>query len=475
MLVFTTRLPLKSEITEQDCLNLFVEWVKGSPHYHMESLCFNVDSHEDYEYTDGDVTFSVKYYKDEAIELAACRLHNRERNLTWDSDCIFLDSKGKKTLLVQLNCHWADLRTDFPEVHKPYIIKMFIEKGYCSFDGNIPVTDTPIIAEESNYETFRDIMCGKLCYEMPVVYISKGYWGETAVSETYLARELSGVAHVFVEKNYDIAARLQTDTAGKNVYLGYVGIYFPGAQYCQRYGLEYYKNSRKEMCDAIKEDVWDALKNRADSTQYNWNQILTLQARQKMLEEKSISEQNRAELKQYVDTLNDKKKELADKVEELNKKMLSLRAERDGLLAARGTTSRNGLFYNVGEETELYLGERNDLLYSILSQVLSKYESDTRPYCIIRSLLDANPKVGNCEKIMNEIKAVFRSGEKMTKATKCRLEELGFTIEEGGPHYKIIFKDPRYMFTVSKTPSDHRGAKNLISTICRALDVEKKI
>lgn len=199
MLVFTTRLPLKSEITEQDCLNLFVEWVKGSPHYHMESLCFNVDSHEDYEYTDGDVTFSVKYYKDEAIELAACRLHNRERNLTWDSDCIFQTPKVK-TLLVQLNCHWADLRTDFPEVHKPYIIKMFIEKGYCSFDGNIPVTDTPIIAEESNYETFRDIMCGKLCYEMPVVYISKGYWGETAVSETYLARELSGVAHVFVEK-----------------------------------------------------------------------------------------------------------------------------------------------------------------------------------------------------------------------------------------------------------------------------------
>ena len=63
----------------------------------------------------------------------------------------------------------------------------------------------------------------------------------------------------------------------------------------------------------------------------------------------------------------------------------------------------------------------------------------------------------------------------MTKTTKGQLKELGFTIEEDGPHYKIIFKDPRYMFTVAKTPSDHRGAKNLASKICTALDVEKKI
>ncbi|PWM30905.1 MAG: hypothetical protein DBX58_07905 [Clostridiales bacterium] len=63
----------------------------------------------------------------------------------------------------------------------------------------------------------------------------------------------------------------------------------------------------------------------------------------------------------------------------------------------------------------------------------------------------------------------------MTKASRGKLRDLGFTIEEDGPHCKLVFKDPRYMFTVAKTPSDYRGAKNLAGNICKALDVEKKL
>ena len=51
MLVFSTRLPLKAEITHEDCMRLFTEWVKGSPHYQTDGLYFDVDSHDDYDYT----------------------------------------------------------------------------------------------------------------------------------------------------------------------------------------------------------------------------------------------------------------------------------------------------------------------------------------------------------------------------------------------------------------------------------------
>ena len=51
MLVFSTRLPLKPEITDEDCMRLFTEWVKGSPHYQTDGLYFDVDSHDDYDYT----------------------------------------------------------------------------------------------------------------------------------------------------------------------------------------------------------------------------------------------------------------------------------------------------------------------------------------------------------------------------------------------------------------------------------------
>lgn len=475
MLVFSTRLPLKAEITHEDCMRLFTEWVKGSPHYQADTLHFDVDSHDDYDYTKDNITFSVRHYKDESVELSACRLQNRETNLVWDTDCVTLTSEGKRSLLIQLNCNWTDFRTDLPPIHKPYIVRMFVERGYCDFDGKLPVTDEPIVAGENNYEEYRDIMCGKFSYEMPVVYISRDYWGKTAVNPEYLAHQLSGVAHVFVEESYDIAARLQEDTCGNNAYLGYVGIYFPNTRYCQRHGIKYYDDNFYKMCQGIIDDVWDAIMNRVDSTQYNWNQILALQARQKMLKMKGISEQSKDELDAYIYTFDKEKEELEDKIEELNQKVLSLRAERDGLMAARGTTNRDGIFYNAGSEDELYPGERNDLLYSILSQVLNKYEEGTRPHSIIKSLLDANPKVGTCETIIKGVETTFRSGGKLTTSVKGQLKDLGFTIEENGPHYKLVFKDPRYMFTVAKTPSDHRGAKNLTSKICKALNVEKKL
>ena len=475
MLVFSTRLPLKPEITDEDCMRLFTEWVKGSPHYQTDGLYFDVDSHDDYNYSKDNMTFSVRHYKDESVELSACRLQNREPNLVWSTDCVALTSEGKRSLLIQLNCNWVDFRTNLPRVHKPHIIKMCIESGYCSFDGNIPVTDTPIIADESNYEICRDIMCGKLSYEMPIVYISKDYWGRTAVNADYLARELSGVAHVFVEKDYDIATKLQNDTDGNNAYLGYVGIYFPGTPYCQRHGLKYYDDNSYKMRQGIIDDVWDAIMNRVDSTQYNWNQILALQARQKMLKMKGVSEQSKEELDAYIDTFDREKEELENKIEELNKKVLSLRAERDGLMAARGTTNGDGLFYHAGSEKELYPGEFNDLLCSILSQVLNKYEEGTRPHSIIKSLLEANPKIGTCETIIKGVETTLRSGGKLTTSMKRQLKDLGFEIEEDGPHYKLVFKDPRYMFTVAKTPSDHRATKNLISKICKMLNVERKI
>lgn len=475
MLVFSTRLPIRKEVTQQDCLELFLEWLNGSPHYPTDEICFDVNSHDDYDYTKENITFLVRHFKDNSIELSACRLENRETNVIWDNDCIFLNEQGKKSLLIQLNCNWTDFRTELPPIHKPYIVRMFVEKGFCDLDGQLPVTDEPIVAGQDNYEEYRDIMCGNFPYEMPVVYVSKDYWGKTAVNPQYLAHQLSGVAHVFVEDSYDIAVRLQEDTNGNNAYLGYVGIYFPGTKYCQKHGLGYYDNNFYSMCQGIIDDVLDALMNRSDSTQYNWNQILALQARQKMLKMKSLSQKSKDDLDEYVDTFDKEKAELEDKVEELNRKVLSLRAERDGLMVARGTSNKDGLFYNTGAEDELYPGEQNDLLYSVLFQALSSYEEGSRPYSIICSLLHANPKVGNCEKIIKGVKSIFRSGEKMTKTSKGQLKELGFTIEEDGPHYKIIFKDPRYMFTVAKTPSDHRGAKNLVSKICTVLDVEKKI
>ena len=82
MLVFSTRLPLKDGITQEECLYLFIKWV-------IDAVEYDVSSHKDFDCDYGNQTFSIRHYMDESIEISACRLENRESTAVWINDCIF--------------------------------------------------------------------------------------------------------------------------------------------------------------------------------------------------------------------------------------------------------------------------------------------------------------------------------------------------------------------------------------------------
>ena len=103
MLVFSTRLPLKDEITQEECLHLFIKWVIDSPNYSIDAVEYDVSSYKDFDCDYGNQTFSIRHYMDESIEISACRLENRESTAVWINDCIFLCENGNKSLLIQLN------------------------------------------------------------------------------------------------------------------------------------------------------------------------------------------------------------------------------------------------------------------------------------------------------------------------------------------------------------------------------------
>lgn len=474
MLVFSTKLPLKREVTPDQCLNVFIDWIAYSPHYNIDSMEYAVESHKDFDFTNENITISFRYYKDERVELSACRLENREQNAVWLNDCIFINENGKKFLAVQLNCNRRNYGTTLPRVHKPYVVRKVVESGFCSKDDGLPIVDRPLVVEDGYYDSCVRIMKGKYPCLMPSVYISCDYWGDTAISPDYLARQLSGIAHVFVEKNHETSLRLRDNTNCNNAHSGYVGVYFPNTAFCQKHSLAYYRDY-KEMTQEIISSVWKALINRLDSSIYNWNQIITLQSRQKMAEWRDISEQDKAQLTEYMCAFDSENESLRNQVAELNRQMYALRSQLDSLKASVDSGGADQLFYKMGDEPSLYNGERNDLLYSVLSQVQDRFDTNSRGFAIIRALLAANPKSGECKRAVDTVREVFNGGGQLSKAGKAKLKDAGFTITEDGPHYKLVFRDPRYMFTVSKTPSDHREGKNLISDICKIIDVERKL
>ena len=475
MLVFSTRLPLKESVTQEICLNMFFTWIIHSPHYSIDKIDYDLSSHKDFDFCQDNISFSIRHYKDDNVELSACRLENKEENFTWQNDCIFVEENNEKYLLIQLNRNRTHYDIDIPRVNKPHIVKLFVESGYCKKDAGLPIVDIPLESDKVYYDKCSNIINGTYHNTMPVVYISCDYWGNTDVDANFLAKILSGTAHVFVERNYETALRLRKDTDSNNVYTGYVGIYFPQTRNCQKYGIGNYRDDR-HMCGEIISSVWNALANGEDATSYSWNQIIALQARQKMLQWKDNNEQTKQELSDYINTFDVEKDDLRGQIRVLREQLYSACAERDNLKEALLRTDSNGAFYNIGTETNLYNGEFNDLLFSILTQVKDKYPTESRAYTIIESLLEANPKVGECEKILSEIKEMCSSMDRLTPSIKDRFNRLGFNLKEDeSSHYKFVFHDDRYMFTVSKTPSDHRSGKNLVAEINRILDIEKKI
>ncbi|MCM1558932.1 MAG: hypothetical protein NC123_05235 [Butyrivibrio sp.] len=474
MLVFSTRLPLRDEIEYSDCAKLFIEWARQSPNYSFKNIEYNVQSKNDFDCTSDNVTFSIRYYESSQMQIVACRLINKENVFNWTSDCIFSCENGDKSLLIQLNCSRNDYNTELPQINKPYIVRMFVEKGFCKDDAGIPVVDEPLQSDGDFYQICKDVMSGNLSYSMPIVYISCDIDGKNVINSSFLAHQLSGVAHVFVENSYQTALKLREDTNGNNAYAGYIGIYFPGTRTCRRYGIEYYKDY-KELTKAVIDSVWKALINCLDSTTYNWNQIIALQARQKMETWQDMSIKDRQDLKQYVDNFDQENEDLREQVASLNQQVYSLNVQLDAARAALSAASEDKCFYKMGKEPDIFRGERNDLLFSILTQVLNKYPQNSRPYVLIKTLIDANPKIGENEHAITAVRDIFSDGEKLTAAKKAKLKMLGFEIEEDGAHYKLIFHDQRYMFTVSKTPSDYRGGDNLSSEICNMLGIERKI
>lgn len=474
MLVFSTKLPLKEEITPENCVQLFKEWVEGSPHYSINVRSYEEKSREDFECRDGNVTFSIRHFENDHVNVVACRLENQDGNALWINDCIYISENGLKFILIQLNCNRTDFGIRLPKVHKPYIVRKFIEMGFCKDDSGIPITDYPLDADNEFYDICVKIMLGDYDYSLPAVYVSCDPYGKHRVDSRELARKLGGLAHVFLEQKPETASKLRFDTNGNNSYFGYVGIYFPGTSSCKKYGFEYYDDNR-EMIQGIIDSVWRPLINRLDATTYNWNQIVALQSRKKMLEWQDINKHDKKQLEEYINTFDQENKGLRDKIDELNQLVYSLEARCDSLHEALKGSSSDSNFFKSGTEPALYPSEKEDLLYSILSQVRNRFPASSRAVGIIDSLLEANPRSGNCEKIIAGVEDIFANRTRLNDSAKSQLKSLGFTISDEGAHYKLIFHDPRYTFSVAKTPSDHRGGNNLTSDIRKIIDIERKI
>lgn len=485
MLLYTTKFPVKDALTDEFFVELVLKWVEGSPHYHFSKLHWNGNLLS--EATDVARLEILKFAEEKII---AVRLeHRNSRNELWRNHFFFSYLPENQWVATQLFCERNDDSKPL-KMRLPYLLKQIQEQGYAGFDKNLPVTNVPLYLDENTMEEYSQVLTQKNNYQMPVVYISRRYDGAYAVDGAFLAKLLSGTAHVIVEQDAAAANELLRLVKGRKPYNGAVTIFFSKTNY-QKFlfqDLQMMTDCEEKLAKLIYQWLlqfeneerfswshWNAKRYDVEKQQLSkkitdyYEEKLRIQNEQ---QEQLIAErdalQNIKEFQEIVDAVLDEKD---DEIERLKEQNYRLQAQIDNMALTREKrTAHSGsqpiLF--LGQEDDFYPDEQKDIVLDILQKELKNLQGvkgNSRRKDILESLLKSNEAGGLREEKLQLLQEAMGSYRGMDSSTKSKLEEVGFAIKMKNHYALLFFDDPRYNCTCAKTPSDQRAGMNNVKTI----------
>ncbi len=469
--LFISKIKLKEEVTQEDVWELIVQWLKGSQHYGISKVQHYSEGYSEQILNLKKLSVLSTKYDDENI--LACRFVNKEDNNIWYTSIIFSDKTNNKSICIKLSCESSNYAAMLPKLHKPHIIKMLFDYGYCYESGIVPIIDKPIKLRDSDVDLCAKILNGKVETDLPVVFVSYDtYVPGYDVNIEKLAIKLSGVAHVLVEPDKKFTKELRIKSQDRNPYNGYIGIYFPLTDYHEIISYrEHFKNGvldKQSFENSIRYTAQRAAINHANIFDWSWDKLIVEFHREKLATESEIASRSKQELDEYISAFDAENMQLKEQIAVLRKELDDKNAILE--LLKRGHSAENAL--SLKHDIEPYfIDEIYDCVLSVLQISLSKIEKSTRRYEILKSIIDNNELTLIGEQLYKRMKEALK--EKSLQQRRKKLEECGFELDKGS-HDKLFFHDKKYSLTLAGSPSDYRSGMNSLSDILKLIDIYKK-
>lgn len=466
MLVWATEFPVANGNHCGDVLGVAKGCLASSPH-----SSWRVDS-----FGDDPINETIRIDRDGQVVTLGCAdfesshwaglrhqwVENGERE--WTTEIVGYESEHGVLVSVRLDCNLLLPGLTLPVPKKPYFVKRLLEDLGGGSDAGLTVGDTPHRLAETDVENAASLVRGTSGTRLPVVYVSAGRFRQPFVDVDDLSRWLGGMAHVVVEPSRYFSFALARNAGRMNAYGGAVSIYWPSGAARQSRYLPAPSMSPETMQREIADRVRLALTHIRPASKCTFAYIEELVSRARI---DALKAAGSTTVGQYVEAfdaeLTAKDERLQGMEREVNRLRAELRrydepADQAGAVIARGT------------EREFYPGEVADaVLYALTHGRNSLLENGRRAH-LVDDILAANDPTATENEIETEIKDTFAESGDLGADQRRVLEDLGFSVEEAGKHWKAVYQeDKRYTFTISKTSSDHRAGKNLASTILRTL------
>lgn len=435
----------------------------GSPHSKW--------THEDF---GAEPLGEITRYKKDAQEVTVMRVTLDEQswaglrqswiekgNKEWVTDTVAHEKDGVVWVSVRLHCNLLTPGSRLPTPKKPYLIKVLLQRLGGGYDGILPIDADPVRLREDEVDVAAGYMTGTARNRLPVVYVSTDWGRQYSLDVNRLSRDLAGMAHVVVEPSRQFSFALNRNVHGINAYNGAVSIYWPAGLGAQARFLPIRFASATELENAIREAVRVALTHirpRVESTSSYLREVISRARLQQ------LRTQGSAGWEEYAQEIDAELSAVRQQLDESEAEIRRLMGENMRLQGFAKTRSEGVLA--LGDEQEFYPGEITECIAAALKASRSTIRTDSRWMHIIEDLIAANPAGEGAEQIASQIKDIFAKGGKFGTTERRALEELGFVVTDSGKHVKAVYHgDDRYVFSISKTPSDSRAGKNLVSTI----------
>lgn len=465
MQIYSAIFPVKESLSQDDLINLVIEWNQGSPHNKISNLNWD-GKKRNIKFEDGNLSLAIEEIR--TYNTIAIRFHQfDENNIIWNTD-----------IVVNFNTHIFSIKIDrettadtigfIPQFKTPILVNMLLDRDFIGMDNDLEISAKEIPIKKDNYKVIENIICRNTVYSMPVIYVTKS-WGRYPLRVHTLAYRLRGVAHVLIEEDADVCKFLKDSCRGMNSHHGSIGIYYPGSSAPYKIITpRRYEGQEETLIDRIVNMVCRYMNQQARDKMMTCegvqNELLKL--RYVSATEKKAKAEN--EVSEVYENFSDELEEKERTIEELNNRVMALQAENQGLRAKYEQVSEIPLIY-YGEEDELYEGEIKDHILETLQKQMQQVKKGTRKEIILQDILESNELTGALEEKRAEIKRILKGYTKVGDSLKRDLKAYGFIITKDGGHYKLTYKgDSRYLFTMASSGSDsQRGGENLIGDIIR--------
>ncbi|HEX8394019.1 MAG TPA: hypothetical protein VF665_16880 [Longimicrobium sp.] len=467
MLVWATEFPGSAGKSPDDLIPLAKEWLIGSPYSEWTAAHFSDHpSGAVTHYEAGGQHVAIARVAADGQQWAGIRQVWVERGeREWTTEIVGHAAEDGLWISVRLDCNLLLPGLALPIPKKPYFLKPLFERLGGGFDGILQIGDVPVVLAEDEVDLAASLIRGLARNRLPVVYVSVGRGGQSGADARRLAKWVAGMAHVVVEPSRHFSFALSRQVGGINAYNGEIGIYWPGAVGKPEYFAPRQFRSKVELEREVEGALRLALIGVRPRYEGTWSSVQEALSRVRLEQLRSTGS---TEVEKYIAEFDADLGRKQNRLDEAEAEIRRLEAVIRRYQASSTDVSDGVL--KRGDEQEYYPGEMRDAVVRVLAVGRASVVPGSHWDNIIDSVLRANPPSSTPEEITADLKAALSKMSKFGSSERKALEAIGFSVEDAGKHAKATyFEDERYMFTIPKTPGDHRSGKNLVSDITRSI------